>query len=99
MATIWTKADVGCYVDGANGESHAVERVYDLLEACGEEGAKLRDDMNGDGDDGYSIDEWLDDATDVLQEHTEDGFYWYWEAGDLFLCDELTFEAHCRFGS
>jgi hypothetical protein len=30
----------------------------------------------------------LDDATEVLQECTEEGLVWMWEAGDLFLGKE-----------
>lgn len=85
----YTARDVGQYIDGALGEEHAVEKMADLLGGIESTAA---DDLLEEYDDGTlpeeERDEWLDDATEVLQDATDPALTWVWEAGDLILTDE-----------
>jgi len=103
-------SQVGCFIDGALGQEHAVEKMVSMLETIkhasketdrAETIQELFDDLElmdseyWDRDeevirntpDTRSFDEWLDSATEILQEVTEDGYVWFWEAGDLILTD------------
>jgi len=84
----YTKEDVGCYIDGAFGMDHACDVLANLVGAVLTEASSrekivlgLRLDHKRLSDDHSE----LDDATDILQEHTEDGLVWIWDAGDLIL--------------
>jgi hypothetical protein len=84
--------NTGCFIDGAYGEEHAVQVMAGLLQrvmrATGDEEANELLVEYDDDLDPEDFGEWLDDATDVLQNNTADGLVWEWEAGDLCLMDE-----------
>lgn len=87
-APIFTKQDAGCWIDGAHGYEHAREKMLGLLDRVDSRAAhtfrtEFQDvtaHLNGLG-----ADYLLNEATDVLQEHTAPGLVWWWEAGDLVL--------------
>lgn len=85
--------NTGVFVDGAYGEDHAVEVVAGLLKRVlrvtdDKEAEKLLDEYENEELEEEFYGEWLDDATDVLNENTAPGLVWEWEAGDLILLDE-----------
>lgn len=91
----FTASDMGCWVDGAFGMDHAIRKLRDLVTRI-DKSHKLLEEYHAEivGNslkqwitDGYAG-EWLDDATEVLQDHTSPGLVWIWEAGDLILMDE-----------
>lgn len=78
--------DVGCYIDGALGTGHAVQKMADLLGDLGTGKANtLLEEYDDDAIDDEFEQEWLDDATEALQEVTKDGLVWEWDGGDLCL--------------
>lgn len=79
----YTHEDVGCWIDGAFGEKHAVDKIQLMLPdtLLGWEGWDYEEEPE------FSLD-YLADATDALYQHTEDGLIWIWEAGDLILTTE-----------
>ena len=90
----FTESDLGQWIDGAYGSEHAIEKMEEMLNDLGtqyaenlvgelEEIADLELDEAGD-----AYDEWLEDATTALQEETEPGLVWIWEAGDLILTED-----------
>lgn len=93
-------SDVGCYIDGAGGEGHAVRRMLDLLKEVvayyriGNMGDAARNLIAEyeEGIDDEFVGEWLDDATEVLQEATAEGLVWDWQVGDLCLVEESELE-------
>ena len=86
----YTKKDVGCWIDSAYGIDHACKKLACMI---GEsawtlslnevslinrlENCLLSDDHCE-----------LDEATDLLQNITEDGLQWTWDGGNLILTDE-----------
>jgi len=99
----YTKEDIGCYIDGAFGMDHAMVKLAILLidfmplsvnntrQFPSEELAETYEILLS-GDESKLSDDYseLNDATDILQEHTEDGLVWIWDAGDLILtADEV----------
>jgi len=90
--TYWyTEADLGSWVDGAFGSEHAVQKMEEMLDELGTQYAdnlvkeleEIADLDLEEASDAY--DEWLEDATTALQEETEPGLVWLWDAGDLIL--------------
>jgi hypothetical protein len=76
----FTDEDKGCWVDGAFGLEHSVEKIGEMLVECDENVNHPYYESDDDG--------WFRDVTDALQEHTEEGLFWTWDAGDLILMDE-----------
>jgi len=87
----FTESDLGQWIDGAYGSEHAIEKMEEMLGELAtdyaenliselEEIAELELEEASD-----AYDEWLEDATTALQEETEPGLVWEWEAGDLVL--------------
>jgi hypothetical protein len=90
----FTAADLGCYIDGAFGMQYALVKMREHMavlpgssDLCMEYDTGLDDDEKP---------EWLDAATELLQDHTEDGLVWYWEAGDLVLLRREQLEGGAR---
>lgn len=95
MPQAFTTQDTGCHIDGAFGEGHALRKMAALLRTLPPDpavSALLAEYARTLGDDTEWLDggaqEWLDDATNVLQANTEDGLIWTWYAGDLILTTE-----------
>lgn len=86
---MFTKADVGCYADGAFGPDYCREVLADLLESLPEAQTdeikqladELREDMSDDASEEY-------DAIDILNSHCADGVYFTFDSGDLLLVDD-----------
>lgn len=81
----YTQADVGCWIDGAFGTNHRRQKLIELIDGLdgGEIIAKGLEEAPEEEKDFFE-----DDALALLQEHTEDGFIWTMEAGDLLLVKE-----------
>lgn len=90
----FTDADLGGWIDGAYGSEHAVEKMEEMLDDLGTQYAEnlvneLEEIADLDLEEaGEAYDEWLEDATTALQEETEPGLVWEWEAGDLVLRED-----------
>lgn len=89
---VFDEGDVGTWIDGAYGEAHAIDKMRELLAVVIQAGirnaevtALEAEDVN-EGDE--FVNEWFDEATEVLQSVTAPGLVWYWEAGDLILLPE-----------
>lgn len=85
---------LGVHIDGTFGTAHAVETMESLLEhdlrRRAPESAEAVDELLEEVtalDEGFEG-EWLDDATDLLQEYTAPGYVWEWDGGDLILREE-----------
>lgn len=76
----YTANDLGCYIDGTFGHDHAHETIATLLGWKGRRPADCIDDYCS-----------LDDDTELLDKHTEDGLYWLWYEGDLILTDQTEY--------
>ena len=94
----YTETDTGCYIDGGLGPDHAVERMIALLRGLSTETEEdsgsignLITDLT-DNADGEFVGEILDEATEILQGHTDPGLVWFWDAGDLLLTKEEEIE-------
>ena len=97
---VYTDEDIGQWIDGAFGDEHAVNKMQDMLgdvvDATKGKGyagatgdlllAELEDEWEGED---FDVQEWLDDATDVLQRVTASDLTWEWDAGDLVLVQEV----------
>lgn len=94
---IFDESDTGTYIDGAYGESHAISKMRDLLGTVIHAGVpeevaahRLEAEDVQEGDE--FVNEWFDEATEVLQSVTAPGLVWDWEAGDLVLLEESELE-------
>lgn len=93
----FTRTSIGVHIDGAYGQEHAKDKMANDLLATVERrssdeklknaAAELVDEWTEDPEDN-DWDEWLDDATEVLQDATAPGLTWDWDAGDLILRDD-----------
>lgn len=89
---VYTKDDVGCWIDGAFGEEHAAAKLLRMLSDSGQE--HIQEDWEDLTDPtscfsrAEAVDEFCRIATAVLQDQTEAGLVWIWEAGDLILTTE-----------
>ena len=81
---IFTRDDIGCWIDGAYGIDHAADKLAAMLLDCGETAAAQ---MLAVRDEDFISDE-IDDATELLDQYTAEGLSWYWTAGDLILTDD-----------
>ncbi len=74
----FTTTSLGTYIDGAFGQAHTVQTMEGILTSlhrrsvdAREAADELLDELeNLDPED---VEEWLDDATDLLNEYTEPG--------------------------
>lgn len=89
----YTESDIGSHIDGALGHGHAMQRMADLL---GDVDSLRAQNLLAEYDDGELDEEgegeWLDDATEALQEVTAPGLTWEWDAGDLVLTMDVEVE-------
>lgn len=89
----FTDDDIGSHIDGAFGHDHAMARMADMLGDVASQRAQNLLDEYDDGElDDEDEDEWLNDATEALQEVTAPGLTWEWEAGDLALTQDASLE-------
>lgn len=90
MQPIFTDKDKGCWIDGAFGERHALQKMKAILPDRGN-WEILKDELQAciDGDEDEFIDETLRGCVNALEIYTQPGLYWLWEAGDLILTDEM----------
>jgi len=81
---VFTKAEIGCWIDGAFGMDHAADKLMAMLANCPQTESieTLIDELDPTSVVRYEV---LDDATDALWAFTEPGLVWIWEAGDLIL--------------
>jgi len=78
----FTAADVGCYVDGANGDQHLRNVLADMI--CDHDlllARTLRASSCAE-----EVDDCICEALDILQTMTADDLVWDLSAGDLCLC-------------
>lgn len=85
---IFSKEDIGCYIDAAFGLDHARRRLVELL-SCVPRSSKvqklmveLEEEENLD-----FIFEAMDEAVDILSQYTTEDIMWLFEAGDLILME------------
>lgn len=90
---VFDEGDAGVYIDGARGIDHAMRVMRYLLRDVvdAREVRKATDLLQEDVEDDFQQ-EWLDDATEVLQSVTASGLVWWWEVGDLILLPESGIE-------
>ena len=100
QSSVYDDGDIGQWIDGAFGDEHAVNKMQDMLgdvvDATKGKGyagatadlllAELEDERDGED---FDVQEWLDDATEVLQNVTASDLTWEWEGGDLALVQEV----------
>jgi hypothetical protein len=74
---LFTEKDLGCWIDAAYGEKHAMLRLKSMVESCPNVPANGKPSS------------WtFYEAAEIFQDNTEEGLIWVWEAGDLILADE-----------
>lgn len=99
----FTEADVGTWIDGAYGEEHAVEKMAEMMDdVISHKGTRILDPglrqrainvaeelrhMKRSDDYEFAQEVLLYEATEILQEATDESLVWEWEAGDLFLTE------------
>ncbi|MDY6834190.1 MAG: hypothetical protein SVY53_05245 [Chloroflexota bacterium] len=83
----YTKDHVGCWIDGANGETHAIYTLIQLVSWLeNPDHVNIISELEECLEDDEYIDECINNAVDVLQENTDDGLSWIWyNGGDLCL--------------
>lgn len=101
----FTTTDVGCWIDGANGQEHGRTVLAGMIQDCH---GRYPGDPDGSGAipqseirsvqealaGPMSDDDWESElATDTLQVFTAIGLVWLWEAGDLILTPEDQLDA------
>ena len=90
MKKVFSQSDIGCYADGALGQSHIREKLIDLLSSIEFDGdteahsLRVIDDLRQDPSDDFGEE---NEAIDLIQEATEDGLAWIID-GDLLLMSE-----------
>lgn len=89
MAYKYTEKDCGCWIDGANGTEHAEKTIIGMVWEVAPTRVK---DLTRAFTYGH-VSEVLNNATEILQEHTDGGLVWHWEAGDLMLVKRTEMEA------
>jgi hypothetical protein len=84
----YTDQDMGVHIDGTYGHDHAMQKMASMLGDVDSirAGTLLEeyDDGSSSMDDEFQG-EWLDDATEALQEVTDPKLSWEWDGGDLVL--------------
>jgi hypothetical protein len=91
MALAYTKNNTGCYIDAAFGEDHRRAKLADLIrdletqEMIETRGYSVVESLAIESPDDFSDEE---DALEILQQFTESGLVWSFEAGDLILATE-----------
>jgi hypothetical protein len=89
---VYTKEEIGCWIDGTFGLDHAMRKLAEIAEAPiwlsdadSREIEAIAVLATGDptklSDDHHEFDL----ATDYLAQHTDDDLSWLWEGGDLIL--------------
>src|SRR3972149_3998056 len=84
MKPVWTRDDVGCYIDNAHGMAHARGRLIELMLEVeeSERTAELVKALEGD----MSDDDWeSDEALDLINEYCAPDVSFMWVDGDLLL--------------
>ena len=89
---VYTRRDLGCWIDGAGGQDHRRAKLRDMLEECFQVSDPamqsdiqriqryLEDDMSDDASE-------EDEAIEIIQHHTEEGLIWE-QDGDFCLREE-----------
>lgn len=104
VAHVYSDKDIGQWIDGTFGDEHTVNKMQDMLgDVADETGGKgyagataelliaeLEDERDGED---FDVQEWLGDATDVLQHATASDLTWEWDAGNLVLMQGVEREA------
>jgi hypothetical protein len=93
MKPVFTKADVGCWIDGAFGPKHRREKLVCMLEDIADcldasewaDIQALTEELESTPSDDYGEEE---DAIEILQDYTEEGLVWIQDGGDLILTTE-----------
>ena len=88
MKKLYTKEDIGCWIDGAFGLDHAASVLAGMLPytILTNEGKKCVNRLRASR---ISDDHWeFDYATELLYDYTAKDLLWVWEAGDLILVTE-----------
>jgi len=78
----FTAADVGCWADGASGWVHVRDVLANLINPLN---PTLAEELTQGMSDDASEEQ---EALDLLQEHTAEGFVWIFDSGDLILAPE-----------
>lgn len=78
---VYTSNCTGCWIDGSLGESHRRAKLADMLYDIPGSDSLIKE-LEANPSDDYSEE---DDAIALIQEHTEEGYTWILEAGDLIL--------------
>ena len=91
----FTPVSLGVHIDGAFGSEHAVNKMAnDLLPTVARRSSdpelqadakRLIDELDNEELEEADWDEWLDEATDILQDAAAPGLVWEWDGGDLVL--------------
>lgn len=98
----FTEMHLGCWIDGALGEDHAVRKMHDIL-VFDVDPAPDDEHMNDiiaelsewDPDNSCMVEHTADllyDATELLQSVTAPDLVWVWDAGDLILMSTVDAE-------
>lgn len=85
---VFTKEDIGCYIDGAYGFDHARQRLAELL-TCVPQSSRVRQiiaELESEENIDY-VYEAIEEALDVLSQYTSEEVVWMMEAGDLTLME------------
>ena len=86
---MFTNSDCGCYVDGCRGYYGSLRKFGQIMADHGYPDMKDAIDFEIDGSQNNELlDEIADDCLTLLQEQTEEGLCWTWQAGDLLLVAE-----------
>lgn len=96
---VYTKSDVGCYIDGACGHADTRLKLASLIEDLETQemidarGYSVTESLRMGSSFGDEVGSWPDDlgdeldALDILQNFTEGGLVWEFESGDLLLTE------------
>lgn len=77
----YTKADVGCHIDGVFGSAYRRARIAEMV-AFVRPQAPLIQELEGEPSDDLSEE---DDAINLLNDHVEEGVHFEFVDGDLLL--------------
>jgi hypothetical protein len=93
---VYNDKDIGQWIDGAYGLEHAVNKMQGMLAdvedaggAVGAEAGVVLSELPDDLGEDFDEQEWLDDATDLLQRATASDLTWEWDAGGLVLTQNV----------
>lgn len=87
MKTIFTQEHVKVYVPKGADTVRTQHAMHKLLKKIDDNNhaASLVHEFETQGSNTDEREDWILAATDVLQDHTLDGFFWVWREGELSL--------------